>query len=135
MLTACSWATSKWAHLAPPGGPMLLRASAGRHGDERAFDLDDDDLAAALLADLDRTMNLRAEPVAVRVSRWPRSFPQYAPGHLERVDAVEAALRRDTPALVVTGAAFRGLGVPACIHQGRQAGAALGGHRPVVYNS
>ena len=37
LLTACSWASVKWAHLSRPDS-VLLRASAGRHGDERALE-------------------------------------------------------------------------------------------------
>jgi oxygen-dependent protoporphyrinogen oxidase len=52
------------------------------------------------------------------VNRWPSSFPQYAPGHLERVDAIERAL---PDGVGVAGAALRGVGVPACIRSGREA--------------
>ncbi len=45
-----------------------------------------------MLADLRDTMALRGEPTEVRVSRWMGSFPQYRPGHLDRVGAIEADL-------------------------------------------
>jgi oxygen-dependent protoporphyrinogen oxidase len=126
-LTACSWATSKWAHLRAPGDDtVLLRASVGRAGDRRALDLDDDDLVAEIIDDLARTMDLRGAPTAVRVNRWERSFPQYAPGHLERVAEVERRLAAAAPGVVLAGAAYRGLGVPACIHQAEEAVAGLG---------
>jgi oxygen-dependent protoporphyrinogen oxidase len=122
LLTACSWASAKWAHLGgADGDPVLLRASAGRAGDPTALDLDDADLVARLLADLEKTMGLTAEPVEVRVTRWPHSFPQYAVRHLDRVAAIESALASRARGLAVAGAAYRGLGVPACIDQGRRA--------------
>ncbi len=122
-VTACSWTSSKWAHLAPQhgDGTVLLRASAGRHGDDRALDLDDDDLVAAVVGDLARTMDLRGPPEATRVTRWPDSFPQYAPGHLDRMAAVESDLADRCPRVVVAGAALRGVGVPACIRSGMEA--------------
>jgi oxygen-dependent protoporphyrinogen oxidase len=123
-ITACSWASSKWSHLAD-GGTVWLRASIGRDGDDRALALGDDALAAAVLADLADTMALRGTPAEVRVSRWPASLPQYRPGHLERIDAIEAELAAHAPTVVVAGAALRGLGVPACIRQGRAAAARL----------
>lgn len=119
-ITACSWSTSKWPHLAD-GTTVLLRASVGRDGDDRALALDDDALAAAVLADLADTMALRGQPSEVRVTRWPQSLSQYRPGHLERVAAMEADLAATARGVVVTGAALRGLGVPACIRQGRAA--------------
>jgi oxygen-dependent protoporphyrinogen oxidase len=119
-ITACSWTTSKWPHLSDLG-TVLLRASVGRDGDDRALSLSDDALMAAVLADLADTMALRGAPAEVRVTRWPGSFPQYRPGHLDRVAAIEANVASTTPSIVVAGAALRGLGVPACIRQGRAA--------------
>ncbi len=119
-MTAASWASTKWAHWRVPG-QVIVRASAGRDGDERALDLDDDGLVTAILTDLGRLMAVRAEPTGVRVSRWPRSFPQYRPGHLSRIDAAEHDLAVAAPNIVLAGAAYRGLGIPACIRQGQAA--------------
>ena len=59
-----------------------------------------------------------ADPLFHRIFRWWHSNPQYDVGHLERVDAIEAAL----PAgLTVTGSAYRGVGIPDCVRQGRDA--------------
>jgi len=124
LITACSWASTKWPHLHRPGR-ALLRVSAGRLGDERAAALDDDELVDAMCADLSATMGLRGRPAEVRVTRWARSFPQYTPGHLERIAAIEAALASDAPGLVVAGAAYRGVGIPATIHHARTAAAGL----------
>jgi len=126
-LTACSWVSSKWPHLDVDPDVALLRASVGRAGDDRAMALDDDALVAAVLADLRTTMGLRAAPTDVRVSRWPRSFPQPRPGHLARVAAAEAAVAA-VPGLALAGAWAEGVGVPACIRGGRAAALrALGG--------
>ncbi len=124
LMTACSWASSKWPHLDRPG-QFIVRASAGRFGDVRAMEMGDVELVDAILADLRTTMDLRGDPVEVRVTRWPRSFPQYTPGHLGRVEAIEAALRAEAPGVALAGAAYRGVGIPACINSGRQAAAAL----------
>ncbi len=66
-------------------------------------------------------MAVRSEPTGVRVSRWPRSFPQYRPGHLGRIDAAERSLATSAPNVVLAGAPYRGLGIPACIRQGQAA--------------
>jgi oxygen-dependent protoporphyrinogen oxidase len=123
-ITACSWATSKWAHLRDAGNEVaLLRASIGRAGSESDLEADDADLVRTVVADLGRTMDLKGDPVQARVNRWPRSFPQYAPGHLDRVDVIDRHLAERAPRVVLTGAGYRGLGVPACIRQATQAAA------------
>jgi protoporphyrinogen/coproporphyrinogen III oxidase len=124
LMTACSWASSKWAHLDDPD-VAILRVGAGRHHDRRADDLDDDELVAALLDDLTPVMGLTASPVEVRVSRWARALPQFHPGHLDRVATWRAALAERAPGLHLAGAGYDGLGLPACIRQARSAVAAL----------
>ncbi|MCY3862873.1 MAG: protoporphyrinogen oxidase [bacterium] len=119
-ITACSWASSKWAHVGSPD-TVVLRVSAGRYGDDRVLALGDDALLEAVGADLAETMGLDAQPHTVRISRWERSLAQFRPGHLELVADIEKSLAHDVPWLQVTGAWARGVGVPACIHQGRQA--------------
>jgi oxygen-dependent protoporphyrinogen oxidase len=139
-MTACSWATSKWAHLAEAGDDVVLRVSAGRAGDALPVtDATDGEIVDRLRADLRTTMGIDGPPSGVRISRWPEGFPQYAPGHLDRVAALDAALAAAAPGVVAAGAWSRGVGVPACIHAGRDAAhrtLAAGGTDPaVVYNS
>jgi hypothetical protein len=49
-------------------------------------------------------------------------MPHYTVGHLDRVAAAVAALD-DLPSVVLAGAAYRGVGLPDCIAQGRSAAA------------
>jgi oxygen-dependent protoporphyrinogen oxidase len=58
--------------------------------------------------------------VLARVHRHRLAMPQYAVGHLERVDAIEARAAA-LPALALAGAAYRGVGVPDCVHSGEAA--------------
>jgi protoporphyrinogen/coproporphyrinogen III oxidase len=126
LMTACSWASSKWAHLARPGR-VLLRVSAGRAGDERAAALDDEALVARLRVELGAAMGIEAAPLEVRVTRWPRAFPQYGPGHLTRMAEASATLASQAPGLALAGAALGGIGLPACIGTGRAADRAVSG--------
>lgn len=120
LMTAASWASSKWSHLAALGR-VLLRVSAGRHNDERAMQLDDDSLVARLREDLATTMGVRGEPTQSRVIRWPGSFPQFPPGHGARIADALADVRKNAPWIGLAGAALTGVGIPACIGSGRDA--------------
>ena len=57
-------------------------------------------------------------PVDSHVQRWGGALPQYAPGHLDRVAAARAALRTGHPTLVLVGAGYDGVGIPACVRSG-----------------
>ena len=49
------------------------------------------------------------------MNRWGGALPQYPPGHLDRVAALRASL---PPTLALAGAAYDGVGIPACIRSG-----------------
>lgn len=125
-ITAASWASSKWSHW-DDGTHALFRISLGHDGDPTDWcALPDDELAATALADLSRVMSTEITPVGLRVGRWSRSFPQYRPGHLDRVAAARAALLSAGP-VTLAGMSYDGIGVPACVRSGRNAARTLMG--------
>jgi oxygen-dependent protoporphyrinogen oxidase len=128
LMTACSWSSSKWSHLAAPGR-FLLRVSAGRVGDDRAEGMTDDAVVARLRDELATTMGVRGEPIEAAVHRWPNAYPQYAPGHLARMAEVRAAL---PPHVAIAGALLGGVGIPACIATGRAAAGRVRGEESVT---
>ena len=157
LTTACSYGSAKWPNWAaggdqPPEGAshpagdgvggdgghdgnpnVVLRVSVGRDDDDRHTRLDDSELFDMVLAELSSLPPLRGlrEPGAVvawRVSRWPHSLPQYRPGHGHLVDRIEEALAQEMPGVFVTGAAYRGLGIPACVRQGNEAAERAAAH-------
>ena len=123
-LTACSWSSSKWAHANIPG-QVVLRASLGRYGNEGGARGTDDELVERALTELREPMRLTGRPTEARVTRWERGFPQHQPGHLDLVARIDDRLGREAPGVVVAGAAYRGVGIPACIRQGTAAAEAV----------
>ncbi|GAA1838056.1 protoporphyrinogen oxidase [Pseudonocardia ailaonensis] len=112
-IKAATHSSVKWAHVSPDG-LLRLRVSMGRFGEAAALQVDDDELVARARRDLATLHGITAAPVAVHVQRWGGGLPQYAPGHLDRIAALEAAVA-ELPGLEVVGAALHGVGVPACI--------------------
>jgi oxygen-dependent protoporphyrinogen oxidase len=51
---------------------------------------------------------------------WGGALPQYTVGHLDRVAAVRAGVAGQ-PGLAVCGAAYDGVGIPACVATARSA--------------
>jgi oxygen-dependent protoporphyrinogen oxidase len=119
--------SAKWPHLAgsPTHPGLLVRASVGRFRDEAQLQRDDDDLTAAVVADVAELLQLeRPEPVQTALQRWGGGLPQYQVGHPVRVAAIRSAVA-EVPGLAVGGAAFDGVGVPACIRDAHRAVDAL----------
>jgi protoporphyrinogen/coproporphyrinogen III oxidase len=120
-IKAVTYSTVKWPHLRSSGaGLHLVRCSVGRLGDEAILQRDDDDLAALAAADLAAAAGVRGRPADVRVTRWGGGLPQYSVGHLGRVARIRAGVAAE-PGLAVCGAAYDGVGIPACIASARQA--------------
>jgi len=113
---AATWTSLKWPHRAP-ADQLLVRGYVGGVGREEILKLDDAALTAKVRAELAALFGIKAEPSYTEVNRWWKAMPQYTLGHLERLTQLDAALSR-YPGLVLTGAGYRGVGIPDCIRDG-----------------
>jgi protoporphyrinogen/coproporphyrinogen III oxidase len=127
-IKASTYSHAKWQWSAEAGGELaVLRASVGRLGEEYILQRSDEELVALAVADLQRAIGLQAPVVGSLVTRWGGGLPQYAVGHLDRVDRVEAAVAAE-PGLAVCGAAYRGVGIAACVASGSKAATRVQAH-------
>ncbi|WP_026119522.1 protoporphyrinogen oxidase [Nocardiopsis ganjiahuensis] len=120
-IKAATFSSNKWPWLAEeldrvnPGEDLVvLRCSIGRFGEEGVLRRSDGELTETALADLAHVTGVRGAPVETRVTRWADGLPQYAVGHAARVERVRSAVGRH-PGLGVCGAAYGGVGIPACV--------------------
>jgi oxygen-dependent protoporphyrinogen oxidase len=111
---AMTFSSQKWPGVGADGGVTLMRASLGRAGEEWVLQRADDELVATVRAELAIVTGLRAVPVDTHVQRWGGALPQYALGHLQRVERIRAAVA-GVPGMAVCGATYDGVGIPACI--------------------
>jgi protoporphyrinogen/coproporphyrinogen III oxidase len=117
---ALTHSSTKWPHL---GGELtVIRASVGRFGAEKILHRDDDDLVALVSGEVAALSGMTGAPVVTRVTRWGGALPQYGVGHSDKIRRI-----RDSVATVkgigFSGAAYDGVGVPACIGSGYAAAA------------
>lgn len=115
---AVTLSSQKWPLEA--GGRSVLRASVGRAGEPHALQMGDEDLLALVRRELRPLLGLDAEPVDATVTRWGGGLPQYGVGHVERIARARAAVDA-VPGLALCGAAYEGVGIPACIAGARRA--------------
>jgi oxygen-dependent protoporphyrinogen oxidase len=116
---AVTFSAVKWPHLADvtarSAEPLeIVRCSVGRIGEESVLQRADDDLVTLASAEFAAATGARGTPVASRVTRWGGALPQYTVGHLDRVARIRAAVASQ-PGLAVCGAAYDGVGIPACV--------------------
>src|SRR4029079_6067930 len=111
-LVAATWTSLKWPYRAP-SGQLLARCYVGGAGREAILDLDEEALFERVKTELNEICGLAAKPTYMEVNRWMKAMPQYRLGHLERLEQAEVALSR-YGGVVLTGAAYRGVGIPDC---------------------
>ena len=118
---AVTFSSVKWPHLAAAEpGVCIVRCSVGRIGEEALLQRPDGELTALAAADLAAATGAGGEPLDSRVTRWGGGLPQYNVGHLDRVARIRSAVA-ELPGLAVCGAAYDGVGIPACIATARLA--------------
>ena len=115
-----SFAKWEWVRDAGGGDLLVMRCSLGRHREEHQLQKTDEELVEVALHDLADAIGLSVRPVDAHVQRWGGGLPQYAVGHLDRVASIRAEVGR-LPGLAVCGAAYDGVGIPACIASGERA--------------
>jgi oxygen-dependent protoporphyrinogen oxidase len=114
---ASTYSFAKWDWVRAAGAAddlLVLRCSLGRHREEQLLQRPDEELAQLSLRDLADAVGLSVQPVDSHVQRWGGALPQYAVGHLDRVRNIRASVAA-VGTLAVCGAAYDGLGIPACV--------------------
>ncbi|MFG2089687.1 MULTISPECIES: protoporphyrinogen oxidase [unclassified Spirillospora] len=125
---AVTFSSVKWPHLRDRDPDVIaVRCSIGRFGEEHLLQRTDAELTAAAMAELAATCGVTELPAETRVTRWGGGLPQYNVGHADRVARVRSAVAGE-PGLAVAGAAYDGLGIPACIASARAAAARVLDH-------
>lgn len=111
-------------HGRAPAGHVTLTAFAGGRSDPGVVDLSDGALDEVMLADLDRALGLRGEPVFRDLARWPRAIPQYEIGHGRFVELAHG-IEKEIPGLHLSGNFVGGVSVPDCIQSATELAEAI----------
>lgn len=121
VVTACTFLDRKWTHLRQDG-LTVLRVSAGSLGEEWVLGLDDATLVSSVHKTLRTMLGVSELPRAARVQRWQPALPQYRAGHVTWRQSLQGQASALTVPVVLTGAAYLGVGLAACLREGAAAG-------------
>lgn len=118
-LLGCTFSSVKFPRRAPEGS-VLLRAFLGDELQAGAYALDEPSLVTLMRHEVETLLGIGAPPLWSDVTRHPAAIPQFRVGHLDRMASLERRLAT-WPGLALAGNAYRGLGIPDCVHSGEQA--------------
>lgn len=125
-IVACTYSSVKYPGRAP-AGHVLLRCFVGGALQQDLFEQDDASMAASVRRELQQLLGITSEPMLTRIHRHPRAMPQYQVGHLDRIQRIDKAVA-ELPGLALAGNAYRGVGIPDCIHSGELAAELVWNH-------
>ena len=101
---------------------MLVRCFLGGEGGEEPLRRSDDELGQIARSELEQLMGLHGAPLFSAVFRWEKANPILEVGHAGRLRRIEKALEASRR-LFVTGAGFRGIGIPDCVRDAKNVAA------------
>lgn len=116
-IMAMTWVTTKWPDRAPDGY-VMIRVFVGGAFRQELVSLSDEEIMRLVKDEMKDIMDITAQPVKARITRWVKTMPQYSMGHLERIAAIRE--REEAHAgLFITGASYSGVGIPDCVTAGQ----------------
>lgn len=111
------WDSSMFEQRAPAGS-ALLRSMAGGACRPDLINLTDEQLLQRIREDIKAAMGITVAPCFSRIIRHQQAIPQYTVGHSKRLEQIEARLA-NLPGLLLTGNAFKGVGLNDCVAASR----------------
>ena len=101
-----------------PKGAVFLRGFFGGQAAPHMMDWPDLEIAEAARVQFSRLLGPLPAASHTVVRRWPRSLPQYAVGHLARMQALQGRIDQ-MRGLQLVGNAYHGVGLPNLVEHGR----------------
>ncbi len=85
----------------------------------------DEELAAVALEDVRKSLGIEEQPTVVNVTKWIDQMPKYDLAHREALQGLLQELHEKYPNLSIAGCSYFGVGIGACIQNGKKIGEEL----------
>lgn len=118
---ACTWTSRKWDHTSKDHELLvrLFYKSSNPHY-KGLKNLTEEALTATALKDISKSLGIDRTPVSVEVTNWSGLMPNYHLQHSQVVEALQHSIQRRYPNVLLAGASYFGVGIGACIKNGKQ---------------
>lgn len=123
---ACTWTSRKWQHTSKDSRLLVrLFYKSSNPGFDELKGMTEQQLAAVAMDDIRKSLKLEAEPKSVEVTGWNGNMPNYNMHHKAAVEGLERKLAEQLPNVRLAGASYYGVGIGACIQNGKDLAEAL----------
>ncbi|WP_062105950.1 protoporphyrinogen oxidase [Bacillus niameyensis] len=118
---ACTWTSRKWKHTSKKGNLLVRLFYKSSHPLFAALKgMSEEELLQAALQDIEKSLDIKAEPVTTLVTNWTDNMPNYQINHRQIVGHLEQNLASLYPQLLLAGCSYYGVGIPDCIQNGME---------------
>ena len=117
---ASTWTSRKWKHTSKEGNLLvrLFYKNVNPRYEELAA-MSDEQLVEIARQDIKLSLGIEDEPTVVDVTKWIDQMPRYDLAHNEALSAVVNDLAERYPNLLLAGCSYFGVGIGACIQNGK----------------
>lgn len=120
---AATWTSRKWKHTSAESKLLVRLFYKSTNPDyEKLRAMTEDELAEVALEDVRKSLGIEEKPVVVNVTKWIDQMPKYDLAHHEALQGLTAAIEENYPNLHLAGCSYFGVGIGACIQNGRKIG-------------
>lgn len=118
---ACTWTSRKWKHTSANGN-LLVRMfyKSSNPVYESMKHMSEEELVDVALQDIDKSLKLNGKPQVVEVTKWNDLMPNYHMEHGEAIKSLNQKLSSMLPNVVLAGCSYYGVGIGACIKNGKE---------------
>jgi len=125
---AATWTSRKWKHTSAEGKLLVRLFYKSINPEyERLRMMTDEELAVVALEDVRKSLGIEDKPTVVGVTKWIDQMPKYDLAHREALQGLLQELEKNYPNLSIAGCSYFGVGIGACIQNGKKIGEELAG--------
>ncbi|MGE7912387.1 protoporphyrinogen oxidase [Lysinibacillus xylanilyticus] len=125
---AATWTSRKWKHTSAEGKLLVRLFYKSINPEyERLRMMTDEELATVALEDVRKSLGIEEKPTVVGVTKWIDQMPKYDLAHREALQGLLQELEKNYPNLSIAGCSYFGVGIGACIQNGKKIGEELAG--------
>ncbi|MEK5208487.1 protoporphyrinogen oxidase [Psychrobacillus sp. FSL H8-0510] len=118
---ACTWTSRKWTHTSK-NNQLLVRMfyKSSNPAFESMKNMSEDELVEVALQDIEMSLKLTGKPEVIEVTKWNEQMPNYHLAHGDAIQSLTAKMANDMPNVLLAGCSYYGVGIAACIKNGRE---------------
>ncbi|SEN60761.1 oxygen-dependent protoporphyrinogen oxidase [Paenisporosarcina quisquiliarum] len=118
---ACTWTSRKWTHTSKDN-QLLVRMfyKSSSPAFESMKNMSEEELVEVALQDIKMSLKLTGKPEVIEVTKWNDQMPNYNLAHGDAIQSLTAKMAGEMPNVVLAGCSYYGVGIVACIKNGRE---------------